>query len=110
MQRESEVAGRSTVYDVARRAGVSIATVSRYYSAPRKLSPATRDKVAEAIGELGYHQNGAARRLAGGSTRSIALCLPDFSDDDPPLDLTESDGHPRVWTTANVASACQVSS
>ncbi len=91
-----DVESTPTVYDVAQHANVSIATVSRYFSAPHKLASHTRDRVASAISELGYVQNSAARRLAGGRTGTVALCLPDFGDDEPDIDLTVSDGRVRT--------------
>jgi LacI family transcriptional regulator len=88
--------GRPTVYDVAREAGVSIASVSRYFSHPDALSARTRDRVAGAVTDLGYVQNAAARGLAGGRNETIALCLPDFDAPEEPLDLSESDGTVQV--------------
>lgn len=89
---------RPTVYDVAHAAGVSTATVSRYFSSPDVLAPPTRDRVAEAVSQLGYVQNAAARRLAGARPGMIALCLPDSGDDEPPIDLTPSTGVARILT------------
>jgi LacI family transcriptional regulator len=84
--------GRPTVYDVADEAGVSIATVSRYFSNPDAVAARTRDRVSAAVTALGYVQNSAARRLAGGNNETIALCLPDFDEPDTPLNLSASDG------------------
>lgn len=84
--------GRPTVYDVAAEAGVSIATVSRYFSNPDAVAARTRDRVSAAVTALGYVQNSAARRLAGGNNETIALCLPDFDEPDTPLNLSASDG------------------
>ena len=92
MPRKPDTDTKPTVYDVAEQARVSIATVSRYFSAPEKLASGTRERVARAVQVLGYVQNSAARRLAGGATGTVALCLPDFGDEDPDLDLTPSDG------------------
>lgn len=49
-----EQAQRATVYDVAARAGVSIATVSRVLNTPEKVIPETRNRVLAAIDELGF--------------------------------------------------------
>ena len=50
-----------TIYEVARRAGVSTATVSRVLSQPQVVSPATRRKVMNAVDRLGYTPNAAAK-------------------------------------------------
>src|SRR5659263_366134 len=50
--------------DVAQRAGVSHQTVSRVLNAPDKVHPETRERVREAMEELGYRRNLAARALA----------------------------------------------
>lgn len=92
MPRRFETDTKPTVYDVAEQAQVSIATVSRYFSAPEKLASGTRERVGRVVERLGYVQNSAARRLAGGATGTVALCLPDYGDEDPALDLTPSDG------------------
>jgi LacI family transcriptional regulator len=69
-----------TVHDVARRAGVSTATVSRALSDRAKLHPATLERVQQAMQELGYLPNGAARGLTSRRTRVFALCFPDLGD------------------------------
>jgi LacI family transcriptional regulator len=69
-----------TVHDVARRAGVSTATVSRALSDSAKLHPDTLDRVRQAIEELGYLPNGAARGLISQRTRVLALCFLDLGD------------------------------
>lgn len=71
-----------TVHDVARHAGVSIATVSRALSNSAKLHPDTLDRVRLAIEELGYLPNGAARGLISARTRVLALCFLDLGDPD----------------------------
>ncbi|WP_055586284.1 LacI family DNA-binding transcriptional regulator [Streptacidiphilus griseoplanus] len=53
-----------TIYDVARRAGVSIASVSRVLNGRDNPRPATRDRVLSAIAELGFVPDGAARALS----------------------------------------------
>jgi ABC-type transport system involved in Fe-S cluster assembly fused permease/ATPase subunit len=54
----------ATIYDIARRAGVGIATVSRVLNGSGGVAEATRRAVQKAMGELGYRPNRAARRLA----------------------------------------------
>jgi LacI family transcriptional regulator len=57
--------GAPTIYDVARAAGVSIASVSRVLNEARNTRPETRDKVIHAVAELGFAPDGAARALSG---------------------------------------------
>ncbi|MFB7588184.1 LacI family DNA-binding transcriptional regulator [Streptomyces sp. NPDC056169] len=71
-----------TVYDVAERAGVSIATVSRVYRNPDSVREQTRDRVLEAARGLGYVPSGSARGLASRTTGVLGLCFPDYSDPD----------------------------
>ncbi|SMB90544.1 transcriptional regulator, LacI family [Thermanaeromonas toyohensis ToBE] len=70
-----------TIKDVARRAGVSVTTVSRVLNnTPHPVSPETRQKVLEAVAELGFCPNAAARSLQLHETRTIGLMLPDVAN------------------------------
>ncbi|MFB7249866.1 LacI family DNA-binding transcriptional regulator [Microbacterium sp. NPDC056234] len=69
----------ATLHDVARLAGVSIKTVSNVINDYPHIRPTTREKVEEAIAELGYTPNLTARNLRSGRTGAIALALPDLS-------------------------------
>ena len=71
---------RPTVYDVARHAGVSIKTVSRVANESSGVSPKTRRVVANAIRELGYVPNAAARSLVTGSSHTIGVVVDSISD------------------------------
>jgi len=73
--------GKPSVYEVARRAGVSTATVSRVLAGRERVLPPTRDKVLTAVVELGYVPSGAAKDLAARRTGVLGLCLPDLSGD-----------------------------
>ncbi|NKY11321.1 substrate-binding domain-containing protein [Cellulomonas hominis] len=64
---------RPTVYDVAERAGVSIATVSFTFRQPERVRESTRDAVLAAARELGYVPSASARGLAHGSTGALGL-------------------------------------
>ncbi|MFF4827707.1 LacI family DNA-binding transcriptional regulator [Streptomyces sp. NPDC001312] len=75
-----------TVYDVAERSGVSIATVSRVYRSPDSVRASTRERVLAAARELGYVPSGSARGLASRSTGVLGLCFPDYSDPDATAD------------------------
>ena len=68
-----------TVYEVAERAGVSTATVSRVLSGRATVLPPTRDKVLAAVAELGYVPSGAARDLAARRAGVLGLCFPDLA-------------------------------
>ncbi len=65
-----------TLEDVARRAGVSTATVSRALNTPQRVVPATREKVAAAVRELGYLPNFGARAMAARRTHTIGAVIP----------------------------------
>ena len=69
-----EGASRALVMsDVAARAGVSHQTVSRVINGHPNVAPQTRERVEQAIRELGYRPNTAARALVTGSTRTIGF-------------------------------------
>jgi LacI family transcriptional regulator len=70
-------AGRPTLEEVARLAGVSRATVSRVINASPKVSPEVQTAVEAAITELNYVPNRAARSLVARATMSIALVVPE---------------------------------
>lgn len=65
-----------TLEDVARRAGVSTATVSKVLSNTPYFTEATRNKVLLAVKEIGYVPNLAARALSSGRTQIIAVVFP----------------------------------
>jgi LacI family transcriptional regulator len=67
----------ASVIDVARRAGVSLGTVSNVLNRPERVAPATRERVLRAIGELGFVRNEAARQLRAGRSRMIGLIVLD---------------------------------
>ena len=69
---------RPTVYDVAERAGVSIATVSFAFRRPDKVRTETREVVLRAAREIGYVPSGSARNLARGRTGVLGLHLFDL--------------------------------
>jgi LacI family transcriptional regulator len=70
----------STLADVARMAGVGLATASRAVNGGTNVSPTTLKKVESAIRQLGYMPNEAARVLKGARTRSIGLLVPSIAD------------------------------
>ena len=69
--------GRPTIKDVAERAGVSIATVSRALNDKSDVRGSTRERVREVAREVGYSPDPAARSLAGQTTRLVAIIVGD---------------------------------
>ncbi|WP_338472052.1 catabolite control protein A [Niallia sp. XMNu-256] len=69
-----------TIYDVAREANVSMATVSRVVNGNPNVKPTTRKKVNEVIDRLGYRPNAVARGLASKKTTTVGVIIPDISN------------------------------
>jgi LacI family transcriptional regulator len=72
------VAVRSTIYEVAKRSGVSTATVSRVMAESKGYSAATGERVRATAAELGWVPNGPARGLASRRTGIVGLIFPDL--------------------------------
>ena len=75
----------ATIADVARRAGVSLSTVSHVVNGTRRVAPETEQAVHAAIDAVGYIPNVLARALKTASTRSVGVAIsaitnPYFSD------------------------------
>ncbi|MDB5083798.1 MAG: catabolite control protein [Bacilli bacterium] len=68
-----------TIRDVAKRANVSTATVSRVLNHHHLVVPDKRDRVLQAIQELGFRPNGLARGLINGRSQTIGVIVPDIS-------------------------------
>lgn len=68
----------TTIYDVARLAGVSPGTVSNVVNERPHVSEATRSRVLEAVGKLGYRANSSARTLRSGRTGIITVAIPEL--------------------------------
>jgi LacI family transcriptional regulator len=71
------VTGRVSIVDVARRAGVSVGTVSNVLNRPDRVASATRLRVQAAIKELGFVRHEAARQLRAGGSRTVGLLVLD---------------------------------
>lgn len=69
-----------TIYDVAREANVSMATVSRVVNGNTNVKPATRKKVLEVIDRLDYRPNAVARGLASKKTTTVGVIIPDMTN------------------------------
>ncbi len=65
--------------DVAGRAGVSTATVSRYYNNPEVVAPATAERIRAAIEATGYLPNLIAGGLASNRSRLVAVLVPEIA-------------------------------
>ncbi|AOA00371.1 MULTISPECIES: catabolite control protein A [Carnobacterium] len=69
-----------TIYDVAREANVSMATVSRVVNGNPNVKPTTRKKVLEVIDRLDYRPNAVARGLASKKTTTVGVIVPDVTN------------------------------
>lgn len=83
----------ATIRDVAREAGVSIATISRLFNGSARVSEDTSRRVREVAERMGYWPNGAARSLITKRTHALGVLLPDlygefFSEVIRGIDLT----------------------
>ncbi len=78
MQQHATSAGRATIGDVARHAGVSIATVSRVVNGRYGVAAGTVDRVRLAIDELGYEASLIARSLRSQQTNVIGVLVSDI--------------------------------
>lgn len=72
------MADRSTIYEVARRSGVSTATVSRVMADGKGFSETTRNRVLAIAAELGWVPSGSARGLASRRSGIVGLLFPDL--------------------------------
>ena len=70
----------ATIKDVAKKTGVSTATVSRALNNKYGVKPETRDKVLAVARDAGYTPNAVARGLVKSQTQSIGLIIPDISN------------------------------
>jgi len=71
---------RTTMKDVAKKAGVSTATVSRTLTSPDKVSPSARSKVMKAMNELGYSSVLSPRHQKSNDSRTLLILVPDICD------------------------------
>src|SRR4030095_4676793 len=72
--------GRATLKDVARVAGVTSITVSRYLRDPSIVSEVTAEKVRMALRETGYVPNKQAGQLASGRSNMVAALVPNLAN------------------------------
>jgi LacI family transcriptional regulator len=81
--RASNPAKAATIYDVARVAGVSHQTVSRFLKGFEGIRPQTREKVVQALDQLGYRPNLTARSLKSGQSHRIGALTHEISQIGP---------------------------
>jgi LacI family transcriptional regulator len=74
------MSSRPTIKDVARHAGVSVATVSRVLNDKETVDPALREKVQTSTAALGFRANRLARSFRKRSAKAIALVVPDIKN------------------------------
>src|ERR1700731_3554436 len=67
---------RAKLADVARQAGVSLATASRALNQPDIVSPAVRDRVLRAVATLAYEPDRMAKALSSGRSHTIGAVVP----------------------------------
>jgi len=72
--------GKVRIQDVANRAGVSTATVSHVLNNTRQVSPTTASKVLQAVSDMHYTPNFAARGFRTGKQNTVAFVVPDISN------------------------------
>ncbi len=65
----------ATIYEVSKLAGVSLATVSRVINKNSRVSDKTRQKVEDAMKELGYRPNSIAQSLASNRSNSVGILV-----------------------------------
>ncbi len=93
----------ATIRDIARRAGVSVGSVSNYLNNPDVVSEETRQAIRQAIKELDYHPRAAARSLKSNCTHRIGmvpLISPEENDSVAPSDIAFLDFLAAVNTAA----------
>lgn len=69
-----------TIREVAREAGVSVATVSHALSGKRPVSARTRSRIARAAARLGYRPNAIAAAMTTGRTQTLGVVVPDIAN------------------------------
>ena len=72
--------GRPSMKDVAQHASVSMGTVSNVLNNPSVVTDSTRERVENAISELGFVRNDAARRLAVGRSHTVGFVVVDLGN------------------------------
>ena len=74
------MSSQMTIYDISKKAGVSIATVSRVLNGSTNVKPKTKKKVMDIIEQYGYKPNAFARGLGLNSMKTVGILCADASD------------------------------
>jgi len=74
------ISAKTSIREVAKRAGVSLGTVSNVLNRPEIVAEETRERVKQAIEEIGFVRNGSARQLRAGTSRHIGLVVLDVAN------------------------------
>jgi LacI family transcriptional regulator, galactose operon repressor len=80
MRKHVRMSSKSSIREVAKRAGVSLGTVSNVLNRPEIVADETRERVKSAIAEIGFVRNGSARQLRAGTSRHIGLVVLDVAN------------------------------
>ena len=91
-----------TISDVAKLAGVSTATVSHTINNTRYVSSETKDKVYNAIAELGYTPDASARSFRTGKKKTVGFIIPDISNK---FFATMASGFINLWGLPDTVQA-----
>ena len=94
----------ATIRDIAKKADVSVGTVSNYLNNSDKLAEKTRVRIADAIKELGYYPNVAARSLKSNLTRRIGIVPLVYSDEEYTTNASDA-AFQEFLSAVNMASA-----
>lgn len=94
----------ATIRDIAKNAGVSVGTVSNYLNNAERLADKTRIRISEAIEELGYYPNVAARSLKSSLTWRIGI-VPLISSDEENAPSQSDAVFQEFLSTANMSAA-----
>jgi LacI family transcriptional regulator len=92
----SRARSAASIADVAREAGVSIATVSRVFNNPDLVAPSTAQRVLRAVEALGYQPNAIARALMTSRSHIVGIALPDIHGEFYSEILRGADGEART--------------
>src|SRR6266853_2360117 len=80
MRKRAHMSSESSIREVAKRAGVSLGTVSNVLNRPEIVAEETRERVKSAIEEIGFVRNGSARQLRAGTSQHIGLVMLDVAN------------------------------
>src|SRR5256714_1918513 len=80
MRKRVRMSSNSSIREVAKRAGVSLGTVSNVLNRPEIVAKETRERVKSAIEEIGFVRNGSARQLRAGTSQHIGLVVLDVAN------------------------------